>query len=244
MVGMWGSSAEESGSPKSGSQQQADKEAEVGRAGLGGTPLAGLGVPGWVVTAISSTAGDVDVGEVEGFSHVEALAPRGGCAASDGVAWVPQSFSACRFQTLIHRAAAVNEESFFRGTPVGAVPLTAVTLQAVWWQVLNLQDWARIAFGGVAAPQEVEGVVVVESGGAWAARKDAAAFHVALILWILFQAPVGYHIHALISRFEALHALVPAPLTGEVCRGTGSTFKVAVSGKSSIWTRVGLVAQV
>lgn len=39
---MWGSSAEESGSPKSGSQEQADKEAEVGRAGLGGTPL-----PGW-----------------------------------------------------------------------------------------------------------------------------------------------------------------------------------------------------
>lgn len=92
-----------------------------------------------MVTATSSTAGDVDVGEVEGFSHVEALAPRG-CAASDGVAWVPQSFSACRFQTLIHRAAAVNEESFFRRTPVGAVPLTAVTLQAVWWQVLKLQD--------------------------------------------------------------------------------------------------------
>ena len=88
---MWGSSAEESGSPKSGSQEQADKEAEVGRAGLGGTPLAGRGVPGWMVTAISSTARDVDVGEVEGFSYVEALAPRGGCATSDGVAWVPQS---------------------------------------------------------------------------------------------------------------------------------------------------------
>lgn len=201
---MWGSSAEESGSPKSGSQEQADKEAEVGRAGLGGTPLAGLGVPGWMVTAISSTAGDVDVGEVEGFSHVEALAPRGGCAASDGVAWAPQSFSACRFQTLIHRAAAVNEESFFRGTLVGAVPLTAVTLQAVWWQVLKLQDWAHIAFGGVAALQEVESVVIVESGGAWAARKDATASHVALIPWTLFQALVGDHIHALFSRVAAL----------------------------------------
>lgn len=62
---------------------------------------------------------------------------------------------------------------------------------------------------------------------------------VAGMLGLTFQAPVGYHIHALISRFEALHALVPAPLTGEVCRGTGSTFKVAVSGKSSIWTCLG-----
>lgn len=90
----------------------------------------------------------------------------------------------------------------------------------------------------------MEGVVVVESGGAWAARKDATASDVALITWILFQAPVGYHIHALISRFEALHGLVPAPLTAEVCRGTGSTFEVAVSGNSSISARVGLVAQV
>lgn len=41
--------------------------------------------------------------------------------------------------------------------------------------------WALIASGGVAAPQEVEGVVVVEAGGAWAARKGAAAAGVALI---------------------------------------------------------------
>lgn len=43
------------------------------------------------------------------------------------------------------------------------------------------RTWAPIAFGGVAAPQEVEGVVVVEAGGAWAARKVATASRVALI---------------------------------------------------------------
>lgn len=41
--------------------------------------------------------------------------------------------------------------------------------------------WAPIAFGGVAAPQEVEGVVVVKAGGAWAAGEVAAASGVALI---------------------------------------------------------------
>ena len=41
--------------------------------------------------------------------------------------------------------------------------------------------WAPIAFGGVAAPQEVESVVIVEAGGAGAARKVAAASGVALI---------------------------------------------------------------
>lgn len=43
--------------------------------------------------------------------------------------------------------------------------------------------WAPIAFGGVAALQEVEGVVVMEAGGAWAARKFATATGVVLIPW-------------------------------------------------------------
>lgn len=43
--------------------------------------------------------------------------------------------------------------------------------------------WAPIAFGGVAAPQEVEGVVVVKAGGAWAAREVATASGVALVSW-------------------------------------------------------------
>lgn len=64
---------------------------------------------------------------------------------------------------------------------MGAVPLTAVTLEAIQRQVLKLQDWASIAFGGVAALQEVEGVVVVETGGAWAAWKVATAAGVVLI---------------------------------------------------------------
>jgi hypothetical protein len=40
---------------------------------------------------------------------------------------------------------------------------------------------APIALGGVAALQVVERVVVVEPGGAWAARKDATASDVVLI---------------------------------------------------------------
>lgn len=42
--------------------------------------------------------------------------------------------------------------------------------------------WAAVAFGSVAAPQEVEGVVVVEASGAGAARKVATATGMALIL--------------------------------------------------------------
>lgn len=99
---------------------------------------------------------------------------------------------------------------------MSAVPLTAVTLEAVQRQVLQLQHWALIASGGVAAPQEVEGVVVVEAGGAWAARKGAAAAGVALIARTLFQVLVGDHLHALFSRVAALQALVPASLTAQV----------------------------
>lgn len=87
---------------------------------------------------------------------------------------------------------------------MGAVPLTAVTLEAIQWQVFKFQDWARIAFGGVAAPQEVEGMVVVEAGGAWAARKVATAAGMALITWTSFQAVVGHHVQALFSRVAAL----------------------------------------
>lgn len=99
---------------------------------------------------------------------------------------------------------------------MGAVPLTAVTLEAVQWQVFKLQDWASIAFGGVAALQEMEGVVVVEAGGAWAARKIATAAGMAFIVWTSFQTAVGHHIQALFSRVEALQAFVPAPLTAQV----------------------------
>lgn len=40
---------------------------------------------------------------------------------------------------------------------------------------------ASVAIGGVAAPQEVESMVVVEARGAWAAGKLAAAVGVVLI---------------------------------------------------------------
>lgn len=99
---------------------------------------------------------------------------------------------------------------------MGAVPLTAETLEAVQRQVLKLQDWARIAFGGVAALQEVEGVVVVEAGGAWAAWEVATAAGVVLIPWTVFQAPVGHHFHTLFCRAAALQALVQAPLTAQI----------------------------
>lgn len=81
---------------------------------------------------------------------------------------------------------------------------------------MKLQDWAAVAFGGVAALQEMEGVVVVEASGAWAARKVATATSMALILQNPFQAPVGHHLQALFSRAAALQALVPAPLTAQV----------------------------
>lgn len=45
--------------------------------------------------------------------------------------------------------------------------------------------WALVAFGGVAALQEVEAVVVVEADGAWTARKVATASGVVLIAWTL-----------------------------------------------------------
>lgn len=120
---------------------------------------------------------------------------------------------------MIHGASAVNEESLFRGASVGAVPLAAVTLVAILWQSFKLQDWALVAFGGVATLQEVEGVVVVETTGAWAAGKVATASEVAVILWTPFFTlldPVGHHIQALFFRAAALQALVPAPLTAHV----------------------------
>lgn len=126
------------------------------------------------------------MGEAEGFSHLEVLAPGGGCTTSYGVAWVPQPISACGFQTLIHGTSAFSEGSLFGGTSMGAIPLTAVTLETIQWQVLKLQDWAPIAFCGVAAPQEVEGMVIVEAGWAWASWKVATASGVALIPWTLF----------------------------------------------------------
>lgn len=43
--------------------------------------------------------------------------------------------------------------------------------------------WTPVAFGGVTALQEMEGVVVVEAGGARAARKVATAAGVVLIPW-------------------------------------------------------------
>ena len=48
--------------------------------------------------------------------------------------------SACGFQTLIHGASAANEGSLVSGTSMSAVPLTAVTLQAIWRQLLKIQD--------------------------------------------------------------------------------------------------------
>lgn len=47
---------------------------------------------------------------------------------------------ACGFQTLIHGASAGGEGSLLGGTSVGAVALTAVTLEAIQGQVLKLQD--------------------------------------------------------------------------------------------------------
>lgn len=176
-----GSGPEESASPQSDDDKQGKHEVEVGRCSPGGTPHAGLDIPDLVVTAISSTAGDVDMSQVEGFSHVEALTPRGGRAASDYVAWVPQLIRACGFQALIHGTSAGNQGGLFRGTPVGAVPLTAVTLEFILWQVFKLQDWTAVAFGGIAAPQEVEGLVVVEASGTWAARKVTTTTGVALV---------------------------------------------------------------
>lgn len=41
----------------------------------GGTPRAWLAIQDWMVTAVSRTAGDVKMGQAEGFSHVETLAP-------------------------------------------------------------------------------------------------------------------------------------------------------------------------
>lgn len=103
---MQGSGPEESASPQFGSHKQGDGEAEVGRARCRGTTRVVLAVHDWVVTAISTTARDVDMSQAEGFSHVEAFAPRGSCTAFDCVVWVPQPMGACGFQTLIHGASA------------------------------------------------------------------------------------------------------------------------------------------
>lgn len=188
----------------------------MGRARCRGTTRVVLALHDWVVTAISTTARDVDMSQAEGFSHVEALAPRGSCTAFDCVVWVPQPMGACGFQTLIHGASAGGEGSLLGGTSVGAVALTAVTLEAIQGQVLKLQDWALVAFGGVAALQEVEAVVVVEADGAWTARKVATASGVVLIAWTLLQVLVGHHLQALVSRVAALQAVVQTPLTAQV----------------------------
>lgn len=70
--GVWSSGPEESASPESGSHKQGDGEAEVGRARPRGTPHVGLEC---VVRAISGMARDVDMGQAEGLSHGEAVAP-------------------------------------------------------------------------------------------------------------------------------------------------------------------------
>lgn len=142
--------------------------------------------------------------QAEGVSHVEALAPGGSRTTSDHVAWVSQPIRAHGFQTLVHGASAFYEGSLFCGTSVGAVPLTAVTLEAIQWKVFKLQDWAPVASAGVAALQEMESVVVVEAGGAWAARKVATASRVGLILETPFPAPVGHYLQALFSGTVAL----------------------------------------
>lgn len=188
----------------------------MGRARPGGAPSAGLDISVGVITAISSTAGDVGIRQFEGFSHMEALAPRGRCTAAYCVAWVVWPICACGFQTLVHGASAGGEGDLLRRTSVGAVPLTAITLEAIQRQVFKLHDWAPVAFGGVAAPQEVEGVVVVKAGGAWAAREVATASGVALVSWTSCQAPVGHHLQALFTGAAALEAPVPASLTAQV----------------------------
>ena len=50
------------------------------------------------------------------------------------------TISARGVQTLVHGASAGNQGSLFGGTTMGAVPLTAETLEAVQRQVLKLQD--------------------------------------------------------------------------------------------------------
>lgn len=99
---------------------------------------------------------------------------------------------------------------------MGTVPLTAVTLDTIRWQVLELYDWATVAFGAVTAPQVVEAVVAVEAGGARATWEEAAASGVVLLHLVLFQAAVGDHLEALLSGVATLQALLPAPLTAQV----------------------------
>lgn len=208
---MRGSGPEESAPPQDRHHKQGESEA-----GWGGGPTAVPGVFGWIIAAAARAAGDVEASQLEDFDHVGALAPGGGCTASEHVVWGPWLMAARSFQTLVHGAAAVDEGGLLHRAPVGAVPLTAVALQFIHGQILKLQDWAPIAFGGVATVQEVEGVVVVEAGGAWATRKVATATDVVFISWASFQVPVGHHVHALLCRAAALQVLGPAPLTAEV----------------------------
>lgn len=181
-----------------------------------GGPAAVLGILGWTIAAAAGTTGDVEMSELEDFSHMGALAPGGGCAASEHVVWSPQFVVAGGFQTLVHGAPAGDEGGLFHRASVSAVPLTAVALEFIHWQVLKLHDWASIAFGGVATAQEVEGVVVMETGGVWATRKVATATDVVFISWASFQVPVGHHLHALLCWAAALQVLGPASLTAEV----------------------------
>lgn len=185
------------------------------------------------------------MGQGEGIHHVGAFAPGGGRTASHRVAPVPRHIKAGGLQALIHRSSAVNEGSLFRGTPMGAVPLTAVALETIPWQVLKIQNWAAIALAGVAAPEEVEDAVAVETSWACAARKIATASGVIFVLHASVGALQCHYLHALLSRVTALQALLPAPLTAQVRGGAGHTLKVSAPGQG--WPsapRSGSVAQV
>lgn len=181
-----------------------------------GTTSAILAILDRVVTATFRTARDIETGQAEGVRHVGAMAPGGSRTASYGVALALQPISAYGFQTVIHGAMAVDEGSLCGGAFMGAVALTAITLDSIWWQILKFQDWPPVAFGCVTALQEVESVVVVKASGTWAARKVATAPRVLLIPCVSFQAPVGHHLDTLLSRVAALQALLPSPLAAHV----------------------------
>lgn len=87
--------------------------------------------------------------------------------------------------------------------------------------------WAPIAFGGVAAPQEVEGVVVVEASGAWAARKVATASGVALIPWTLCGGRGGGQIVDEGLRLDL-------PMVAVLCPSSASSF---IIGPSFYWEK-------
>ena len=73
------------------------------------------------------------MGQAEGIGHVGVSAPGGSRTALHCDGLILQPFSACGFETLIHGASAVDQGPLAGGTPMGAVPLTAVTLHAIRW---------------------------------------------------------------------------------------------------------------